>query len=260
MSEILRLENLVVRFGGKAGVNAVDDISLSIGRGETLALVGESGCGKSTLARAMMRVQKVASGSIVFDGEDITHLSERALRPIRRRMQMIFQDPFASLDPLVSIGNSILEPRRAFSLPAGDDELDELMTTVGLAAEYRTRKPGRLSGGQRQRVGIARALSVEPELIVADEPVSSLDVSMQAQILNLLKRSSRTRGIALLFISHDLRAVRFLADRVAVMEKGKIVETGTTEEILDHARHPFTQRLIAAMPQINSERTLPAQS
>jgi len=250
MTEILRLENLVVRFGGRNGLNAVDDVSLTIAQGETLALVGESGCGKSTLARAVMRVQRTASGRIIFDGEDITHLSERALRPVRRRMQMIFQDPFASLDPLVSVGDSILEPRRAFSLAAGVDELDPLMTTVGLATEYRTRKPGRLSGGQRQRVGIARALSVEPKLIVADEPVSSLDVSMQAQILNLLKRSARTRGIAILFISHDLRAVRFLADRVAVMEKGKIVETGTVEQILDHAQHPFTQRLVAAMPQI----------
>jgi len=252
MTDILKLENLAVRFGGRNGVNAVDDVSFSIARGETLALVGESGCGKSTLARAVMRVQRTVSGRIIFDGEDITNLPERALRPVRRRMQMIFQDPFASLDPLISIGNSILEPRRAFSLPAGAVELDELMTTVGLAAEFRTRRPGRLSGGQRQRVGIARALSVEPDLIVADEPVSSLDVSMQAQILNLLKRAARTRGIAFLFISHDLRAVRFLADRVAVMEKGKIVETGTAEKILDHAQHPFTQRLVAAMPQVIS--------
>ena len=250
MTEILRLENLAVRFGGRKGFNAVDDVSLSIRQGETLALVGESGCGKSTLARAVMRVQRIASGRIFFDGEDITHLSERALRPVRRRMQMIFQDPFASLDPLVPVGDSILEPRRAFSLRSDDDELKDLMTTVGLAAEYRTRRPGQLSGGQRQRVGIARALSVEPKLIVADEPVSSLDVSMQAQILNLLRRAARTRDIAFLFISHDLRAVRFLADRVAVMEKGKIVETGTAEEILDHAEHPFTQRLVAAMPSI----------
>lgn len=171
------------------------------------------------------------------------------MRPFRRRMQMVFQDPYTSLDPLVSVGSSILEPRRAFSLGTANSELAELMTTVGLSTEFRGRKPSELSGGQRQRVGIARALSVEPELIVADEPVSSLDVSMQAQILNLLKRSARGRGIAFLFISHDLRAVKFLADRVAVMEKGKIVEAGLTSEILGNAQHSFTKRLIAAMPK-----------
>lgn len=249
MTELLRIEDLVVRFGGRKGSNAVDGVSLSIGRGETLALVGESGCGKSTLARAVLRVQRIASGRILFDGEDITHLSERQMRPFRRRMQMVFQDPYTSLDPLVSVGSSILEPRRAFSLGTAKSELAELMTTVGLSTEFRGRKPSELSGGQRQRVGIARALSLEPELIVADEPVSSLDVSMQAQILNLLKRSARSRGIAFLFISHDLRAVRFLADRVAVMEKGKIVEAGLTSEILGNAQHSFTKRLIAAMPK-----------
>lgn len=250
MTELLRIEDLVVRFGGRNGINAVDGVSLSLDRGETLALVGESGCGKSTLARAVMRVQRVTSGRIFFDGEDITDLSERALRPTRRRMQMIFQDPLASLDPLVSVGNSILEPRRAFSLGTDDGDLAQLLATVGLSSDHRERRPGQLSGGQRQRVGIARALSVEPELIVADEPVSSLDVSMQAQILNLLKRSARTRGIAFLFISHDLRAVKFLADRVAVMESGKIVETGTANEILDRPQHHFTKRLVAAMPLI----------
>ncbi|MBX3281192.1 MAG: ABC transporter ATP-binding protein [Acidobacteria bacterium] len=250
MTELLRIEDLVVRFGGRNGINAVDGVSFSLDRGETLALVGESGCGKSTLARAVMRVQRVTSGRIFFDGEDITDLSERALRPTRRRMQMIFQDPLASLDPLVSVGNSILEPRRAFSLGTDDGDLSQLLATVGLSSEHRERRPGQLSGGQRQRVGIARALSVEPELIVADEPVSSLDVSMQAQILNLLKRSARTRGIAFLFISHDLRAVKFLADRVAVMESGKIVETGTANEILDRPQHHFTKRLVAAMPSL----------
>ncbi|HMM79589.1 MAG TPA: ABC transporter ATP-binding protein [Pyrinomonadaceae bacterium] len=252
MTEFLRIEDLVVRFGGRNGVNAVDGVSLSIGRGETLALVGESGCGKSTLARAVLRVQRIASGRILLDGEDITHLSERQMRPFRRRMQMVFQDPYTSLDPLVPVGNSILEPRRAFSLATETNELAELMSAVGLSTEFRGRKPSELSGGQRQRVGIARALSVEPELIVADEPVSSLDVSMQAQILNLLKRSARNRGIAFLFISHDLRAVRFIADRVAVMEKGKIVEAGPTSEILDNAQHPFTKRLIEAMPKVVS--------
>lgn len=239
----------MVRFGGRNGVNAVDGVSLSIGRGETLALVGESGCGKSTLARAILRVQRIASGRILLDGEDITHVSERQMRPFRRRMQMVFQDPYTSLDPLVPVGNSIFEPRRAFSLATETNELAELMTAVGLSTELRGRKPSELSGGQLQRVGIARALSVEPELIVADEPVSSLDVSMQAQILNLLKLSARSRGIAFLFISHDLRAVRFIADRVAVMEKGKIVEAGPTSDILGSAQHPFTKRLIEAMPK-----------
>jgi len=250
MTESLKLENVTVRYGGRSGINAVDDVSLEVGRGETLALVGESGCGKSTLARAVLRVQPISSGRIIFDGEDISRLSERALRPVRRRMQMIFQDPFSSLDPLVSVGDSILEPRRAFDKKIGKAELDKLLADVGLSPEYARRRPGQLSGGQCQRVGIARALSIEPELIVADEPVSSLDVSMQAQLLNLLKRSVRTRSISLIFISHDLRAVRFLADRVAVMEKGRSVECGRAGEILEQPQHPFTKRLVAAIPQI----------
>jgi len=217
MTELLRIEDLVVRFGGRKGSNAVDELNLNVNTGEVLAIVGESGSGKSTLARAVLRVQRIASGRILFDGEDITHLSERQLRPFRRRMQMVFQDPYTSLDPLVSVGSSILEPRRAFSLGTANSELAELMTTVGLSTEFRGRKPSELSGGQRQRAAIARTLVLEPDVLLMDEPFAALDAPTREDLQNLTVELQREQNLTLVFVTHNIEDAVFLGRKILVL-------------------------------------------
>jgi oligopeptide transport system ATP-binding protein len=232
-------------------LRAVDGVTLEIGRGETLGLVGESGCGKSSLGRAILRLEETSGGQIVFDGADLGGLPASQLRRLRRRFQMIFQDPYASLDPRMTAGQIIAEPIRAFGLAKGNavgQRVDELLETVGLGAASGGRYPKEFSGGQRQRIGIARALAAEPEFVVADEPISALDVSIQAQVLNLLARLRRERGLTLLFISHDLRAVRHLADRIAVMYLGKIVEVGPAAKVYEKPLMPYTKALVSAVP------------
>ena len=238
--------------GGRSTVRAVDDVSLAVWPGETLGLVGESGCGKSTLARCLLRLTDVSSGQVRFEGADITRLSQRALRPLRQRMQVVFQDPSASLNPRRRAGDLIAEPLRVHGRRSRSEirgRLVELMRLVGLHPDHLDRFPHEFSGGQRQRIGIARALALSPRLIVADEPVSALDVSIQAQIVNLFMDLQDRLGLTYLFISHDLRIVRQVSARVAVMYQGRIVETGPTERIFEAPAHPYTAALMAAVPQ-----------
>jgi len=238
-----------------ATVRAVADIDLAIAPGETVGLVGESGCGKSTLGRTLLRLVEPTAGRIVFEGRDVTHLSASELRPLRRRMQMIFQDPYASLDPRMTIGAAIAEPLEIHHLGATAKDrarrVDELLTKVGLRADAATRYPHELSGGQRQRVGIARALAVEPAFIVCDEPISALDVSIQAQIVNLLEDLQAEGHLTYLFISHDLNVVRHVCDRVAVMYLGRIVELATADALYATPTHPYTQALLSAVPRVD---------
>jgi oligopeptide/dipeptide ABC transporter ATP-binding protein len=232
-------------------VRAVDDISFSIRRGRTLAIVGESGSGKTTTARAVMRVEKSQAGSIRLDGEELTTLSGAALRHRRRRIQMVFQDPFSSLDPRQSVRSILEEPMRVHGLGSRDRRrarVAELLQLVGLDPQFEDRYPHEFSGGQRQRIGVARALAVEPDLIVCDEPISSLDVSIQAQVINLLKRLQRDLGLTYLFIAHDLAVVRHVADDVAVMYLGKLVETGPSSDVYTNSAHPYTKALLSAAP------------
>ncbi|MFN2502080.1 MAG: ABC transporter ATP-binding protein [Pyrinomonadaceae bacterium] len=232
-------------------VKAVEGVSLDIKRGETLGLVGESGCGKSTLGRAILRLTDTADGQILFNGSDIMRMSTAEVRKNRKHLQMIFQDPFGSLNPRMTAGQIVGEPIRRFRLTRGESvqtRVNELMETVGLSRRMVDRYPREFSGGQRQRVGIARSLAVEPEFIVADEPISALDVSIQAQIMNLLERLQEERGLTYLFISHDLRAVGHLSDRVAVMYLGRIVELGPASTVYDRPLMPYTQALISAIP------------
>lgn len=231
-------------------VRAVDGVSLDIRKGETLGLVGESGCGKSTLGRAILRLTEPTGGTVFYNGKDLAHLPKSAMREQRRYLQMIFQDPYASLNPRMTVGQIIGEPIRTFGLANGSVEsrVQELMETVGLNRRFVKRYPHEFSGGQRQRIGIARALAVDPEFIVADEPISALDVSIQAQIMNLLKRLQAEKGLTYLFISHDLRAVRHLSDRVAVMYLGKIVELAPGKDIYADPLMPYTKALISAVP------------
>jgi len=243
--------------GGRSLVRAVDDVSFTIGAGETLGLVGESGCGKSTLGRCVTRLLEVSSGRITLGGVDITHQRGAALRATRADLQMIFQDPYASLNPRRRIRDIVAEPLVVHG--RGDraavrEAVTRLIADVGLRPEHLDRFPHEFSGGQRQRVGIARALALSPKLIVADEPVSALDVSVQAQIINLLTDLKRARGIALLFIAHDLGVVRQIADRVAVMYLGRIVELGATETVLASPAHPYTEALISAVPVADPAR------
>jgi oligopeptide/dipeptide ABC transporter ATP-binding protein len=241
----------------KEVVHAVSDVTLDIRRGETLALVGETGCGKSTLARCVVRLHDLTSGRIVFDGQDISSASEREMRPVRRRMQMIFQDPYGSLNPRRRVGSIIGDPFEIHDLARGEvrtRQVKQLMELVGLNPEHLNRFPGDFSGGQRQRVGIARALALRPDLIVCDEPVSALDASIQAQILNLLGDLQRELGLTYLFISHDLSVVRHVSDRVAVMYLGTVVEVAPVRELYAHARHPYTNALLSAMPIRAAER------
>ena len=249
-------------FSAAKTVKAVDGVSLDIKKGETLGLVGESGCGKSTLGKALLRLTEPTSGKVIYNGQDLASLSNSAMREQRKHLQMIFQDPYASLNPRMTVGGIIGEPIRTFGLANGnsvESMVQELMETVGLSRRFIKRYPHEFSGGQRQRIGIARALAVDPEFIVADEPISALDVSIQAQIMNLMQRLQVEKGLTYLFISHDLRAIRHLSDRVAVMYLGRIVELAEGRDIYRDPLMPYTKALISAVPvpdpEVESKRT-----
>ena len=258
--EMLRLEDVYVWFPIKGGlfgrtvgyVKAVDGVSLSVRRGETFGVVGESGCGKTTLGRTAMRLIEPTKGKILFDGKEMTGIPKRKLKDVRRRMQIVFQDPYASLDPRQTIGSALVEPmkihRVGYSAQERRDRAKNLIARVGLNPDHLARYPHEFSGGQRQRIAIARALAVEPEFIMLDEPTSSLDVSVQSQILNLLKSLQSELGLTYLFISHNLAVVRQVCHRIAVMYLGRTVETGDTEVIFNNPRHPYTVGLLTSVP------------
>jgi len=257
---LLEVHDLVKHFPVKSGllidrevdaVRAVDGVDLAVGAGETVGLVGESGCGKSTLCRTALRLIEPTSGSIRFEGRELAGLRTRELRPLRPRMQMIFQDPYASLNPRKRIGQIVGAPLRLHGIASGSTlrrEVQELLDRVGLSPEHYNRFPHEFSGGQRQRIGIARALATKPKLIFADEPVSALDVSIQAQIINLLADLQSEFGLSYVFVAHDIGIVRHVSERIAVMHEGKIVEEGATDQICEWPSHPYTKELIAAVP------------
>ena len=270
---LLSVEDMKVHFPTKAGlVRAVDGVSFSLRRGETLGLVGESGCGKSTTGRAVAQLLQPTSGSVRFNGQELTSLWRRSfgvpvwgpeLRELRRNVQLIFQDPYASLNPRMTVEKIIGEPLRTFHLASGTDlrkQVQELMARVGLDPRYVRRYPHEFSGGQRQRIGIARALALKPELIICDEPISALDVSIQAQIMNLLDELQRDLGLTYIFIAHDLAAVRHICDRVAVMYLGRIVEIAERDDLFSGSIHPYTRALLSAVPQpdptVRAERVI----
>ncbi|PAW77581.1 MAG: peptide ABC transporter substrate-binding protein [Pedosphaera sp. Tous-C6FEB] len=262
---LLEVRNLKVHFPVKHGVfsrvnawvKAVDDVSLTVAPGETVGLVGESGCGKTTLGRAIIRLLEPTAGSVTFEGEDITTLEGAALRERRRRFQMIFQDPVGSLNPRMTVGQIIGEAldihHLAADAQAHEARIGQLLKDVGLNPQHAQRYPHEFSGGQRQRIGIARALAVEPKLIVCDEPVSALDVSVQAQIINLLQDLQREHGLAYLFIAHDLAVVEHISHRVVVMYLGKVVESAPSKAIINASKHPYTQALLSAVPVVDPD-------
>ncbi len=265
---LLWVDGLKMHFSGRrrqwypwsprSQIKAVDGVQFGIASGRTLGLVGESGCGKSTIARAVLKLYKPTSGSILFDGVDITEKNRAELREFRERAQIIFQDPYASLDPRRSIGYTIGEPLMLHSTLSKAEiqkKVETLLRTVGLNPSYINRYPHEFSGGQRQRVGVARALATSPSFLVADEPVSALDISIQAQVINLLKRLREELSLTFLFISHDLRVVRYISDEVAVMYLGKLVEQAPTDDFFADPRHPYSQALLSAVPKAPWEDT-----
>jgi oligopeptide/dipeptide ABC transporter ATP-binding protein len=257
---ILRVENLVKYFPIRKGVfkrtvgqvHAVDGVSLEVKQGETLGLVGESGCGKSTLARTILKLVEPTSGKIVINGRDVTNYGRKQMRPVRRELQIVFQDPYASLNPRMTVRNIVSEPLVIHGVATSKAErnrrVDELLRTVGLSPEHANRFPHEFSGGQRQRIGFARALALNPQLVILDEPVSALDVSIRAQVINLLESLQGEFGLTYLFVAHDLSIVRHVSDRVAVMYLGKVVEIGSRDQVYDHPTHPYTQALLSAVP------------
>ncbi|MCL2547738.1 MAG: ABC transporter ATP-binding protein [Symbiobacteriaceae bacterium] len=266
MSNLLEISNLKKWFpvssrslwGKPAYVRAVDDVSFVVKEGETMGIVGESGCGKSTLGRTILKLLQPTSGSVHFDGEDITSFSNSRMRAVRRNMQIMFQDPYASLDPRMTIANIIAEPMDTMKTVQNSeqrlDHIVELLEVCGINKAFLNRYPHEFSGGQRQRIGIARALSVMPKLIVCDEPVSALDVSIQSQIINLLVDLQRRFNLTLVFISHDLGVVEYISDRVGVMYLGKIVEIASKRELFAHPTHPYTKALLLSIPEIGSRK------
>lgn len=263
---LLRVRDLTKHFPIRKGllsrtvgvVKALDGISFDVHEGEVLGLVGESGCGKTTAGRSILQLVPPTSGSVQFDGQELVGLSRRALRPLRRQMQIVFQDPYSSLNPRLTVGSLLREALTTHGLASGraaDDTVERLLTTVGLAPQHASRYPHEFSGGQRQRIGIARALAVNPRLIVADEPVSALDVSIQAQVVNLLRDLQQERRLTYIFVAHDLAVVRHISDRVAVMYLGRIVELAGSDALYERPLHPYTVSLLSAIPVADPMRT-----
>ena len=262
---LLEVENLVKEFPVKGGglfrrtvgaVQAVSDVSFHLDPGETLGLVGESGCGKSTTGRAVLQLHKPTSGSVRYDGQELTTLSNKQMRPIRRDLQIVFQDPYASLNPKMPVNDIVGEPMRVHGKKGSEvlERVADLLERVGLNPEHGNRYPHEFSGGQRQRVGIARALALDPKVIILDEPVSALDVSVQAGVVNLLEDLQAQLGLAYIFIAHDLSVVRHISDRVAVMYLGRIVESGTRADVYEQPSHPYTQALLSSAPIADPEK------